>query len=85
MTLAKFWCSKVSKTKMGQQGEIGVEVELSAVYDGSKENKQYFRYTPNGHITLGILNPSAAAIFEPGKEYYVDFTPALSENPDTIR
>jgi hypothetical protein len=70
---------------MGQEGEIGVEVELHAVYNGSDENKQYFRYTPNGNITLGILNPSAAALFEPGKEYYVDFTPAVAENPEAIK
>lgn len=76
MTRATFWCAKVSKTKMGQQGEVGVEVELSAVYNGSEENKKYFKYTPNGRITLGILNPEAAAIFEPGKEYYVDFSAA---------
>lgn len=66
---------------MGQQGDLGVEVELKAFYDGSEENKQYFKWTPNGSVTLGILNPSAAAIFEPGKEYYVDFTPALPEKP----
>jgi hypothetical protein len=76
MTRAKFWCAKVAKTKMGQQGEVGVEVELSAVYDGSEENKKYFKWTPNGRITLGILNPEAAAIFEVGKEYYVDFSVA---------
>jgi hypothetical protein len=70
---------------MGQQVDIGVEVELSAVYDGSDENKHYFKWTPNGKITLGILNPDAAAIFEPGKEYYVDFTAAIPENPDIIR
>jgi hypothetical protein len=55
---------------MGQQGEIGTEVELAAVYDGSEENKKYFRYTPNGKISFGILNQDAAAIFELGKEYY---------------
>jgi hypothetical protein len=58
---------------MGQQSEIGTEVELAAVYEGSEENKKCFHYTPNGKITLGILNPEAAAIFEPGKQYYVDF------------
>jgi hypothetical protein len=76
MTRVKFYCSKVSKTKMGHLGEIGVEVELGAVCAGSEENNKYFKWTPNGRITLGILNPEAAAIFEVGKEYYVDFTPA---------
>jgi hypothetical protein len=82
MTRAKFWCVKVSNTKFGQQGDVGTEVELKAVYDGSEENKQYFKWTPNGSIVLGILNPTAAAIFEPGKEYYVDFTPAVAPHPN---
>ena len=59
---------------MGQSRKIGTEVTLRAVYDGSEENKQYFRYTPNGVITLGILNEPAAKMFEPGQEYYVDFS-----------
>lgn len=64
---------------MAQQGEIGTEVELSAVYNGSEENKKYFKWTPNGKIVLGILNEEAASMFEPGKEYYVDFTPANTQ------
>jgi hypothetical protein len=78
MTRAKFWCKKVSKVKFGNpNGDLGVEVELAAVYAGSEENKRYFQWTPSGEIKLGILNPDAAAIFEPGKEYYVDFSPAV--------
>lgn len=61
---------------MGQQGEIGTEGVLRAVYDGSEENKQYFKWTPIDEIKLGILNESAAKIFEPGNEYFVDFTSA---------
>ena len=65
---------------MGQSGDVGTEVELSAVYEGSDENKKYFRYTPNGKIVLGILNAEAAEMFEPGKEYYVDFTLATARS-----
>jgi hypothetical protein len=31
--------------------------------------------TPSGRIELGVINLAAAAIFVPGKEYYVDITP----------
>jgi hypothetical protein len=61
---------------MGQEGKVGTEIALMAVYSGSEENKKHFQYTPNGSITLGILNPDTAAMFEVGKDYYVDFTPA---------
>jgi len=51
-------------------------VKLSAVYDGSEENKRFFQYTPNGQITIGLLTPDAWKQFDLGKEYYVDFTAA---------
>ncbi|MDE2096190.1 MAG: hypothetical protein KGL39_03020 [Patescibacteria group bacterium] len=67
-TRAKFVCN--FKSPDGQQ------ISLSAVYTGSDENKQFFASTPGGLIQLNVLNPDAAATFEQGKEYYVDFTPA---------
>ncbi len=51
-------------------------VKLSAVYDGSPENKEFFRYTPNGSITIGMLNPGAWEQFPLGREVYVDFSDA---------
>lgn len=50
-------------------------VYLHPVYSGSDENKQFFEATPGGQVSLNILNESALAQFEQGKEYYVDFTP----------
>jgi hypothetical protein len=54
-------------------------VKLTAVYDNSEENKKFFRYTPNGQITIGLLNPEAWQSFALGEEYYVDFTPAKKD------
>lgn len=51
-------------------------VKLQAVYDGSPENKEFFKWTPSGQISLGVLNPEAWKQLELGKEYYVDFSPA---------
>lgn len=76
---AKFFCS--------QKGEVAsvpgtndqnkyVNIVLSPVNGNSEENKQFFKYTPSGRIELSILNQAAAAQFEVGKEYYIDFTPA---------
>jgi hypothetical protein len=76
MVRAKFWCVAIKKTKMGQDGDIGSVIELSAVYSGSDENKKFFKWTPSAKIELGTVNEEAAKAFEIGKEYYVDFTPA---------
>lgn len=51
-------------------------VTLYPVNGNSEENASFFKWTPSGKIELGVLNPEAAKQFEPGKEYYVDFTPA---------
>jgi hypothetical protein len=52
------------------------DVELVAVTSGSDENKSFWQYTPAGNIKLSVVNEAAAAQFQPGQEYYVDFTPA---------
>lgn len=67
-TRAKFVC--------GYKAIDGSQINLSPVYSGSDENKSFFASTPGGQIQLHILNPDAAGVFQQGKEYYVDFTPA---------
>lgn len=70
---AKFRCDRVHRDAEGN-----ASVALLAVYDSNpeSENGRFFRYTPSGRIDLAIVNPSAAAAFVEGKEYFVDFTPA---------
>lgn len=57
-------------------------VFLNAVYsnkDGSRneENKAFSDATPAGMIQISIANDKPALqVFETGKSYYVDFTPA---------
>jgi hypothetical protein len=53
------------------------QVNLVAVMnDGIPENQRYHKYTPNGSIEMTIDNPPASEQFEPGKQFYVDFTQA---------
>lgn len=68
MTRAKFICDKVH-----QDGDTS-QVTLSPVVDGSKENEEFFKYTPGGQIDLFVVNPNVK--FEEGEEYFVDFTKA---------
>lgn len=67
---AKFKCTEVTIT------EYGKKVTLVPVTGGSKENETFFKWTPYGKLEMGTVNDEAAAQFEPGKEYYIDFTKA---------
>ncbi|KLK91468.1 hypothetical protein AA309_20130 [Microvirga vignae] len=48
-------------------------VRLNPVTGDTEENKAFFQATPGGSIELQVVKPG---LFELGKEYYVDFTPA---------
>jgi hypothetical protein len=60
----------------GPATEEGVYVRMVAVIDGSPENKEFFKYTPAGELTLQTINQAAADQLELDKEYYLDITPA---------
>ncbi|KUP22419.1 hypothetical protein [Paenibacillus sp. DMB5] len=66
MVRAKFKC----------QSNVDGMVVMTPVYSGSEENKAFWEYTPAGSITLTITNEAARDQFQPGEEYFVDFTPA---------
>ena len=67
----KFCCS--SKVPLGDNGFL---LAFYTVYAGSEENDKYFKATPSGHVYVQTVNAQAAANFEVGKNYYVDFNPA---------
>ncbi len=72
---AKFYVQSITWTKHWdkQKGHVAT-IELCPVTGGSDENKAFFDATPTGNIKVGTVNEKAAAAFELGKEYYVDFT-----------
>lgn len=51
-------------------------VTLRPVMNGSPENEEFYRLSPSGGITLSTINPRAYGAFEPGAEFYVDFSRA---------
>lgn len=52
-------------------------VRMSPVYGGVKgENQKFWSATPSGKLEMQVMNQPAAEMFEPGKSYYLDFTPA---------
>lgn len=75
---AKFSVQNKNETADGHQ------VVLMAVMGNSKENKEFFKYTPAGRIEMGLLVDKTAGFFKPGKNYYVDFTEAPDEVEDAV-
>lgn len=76
MVRAKFRCTgKVHNQATSEQDE-GYSISLTPVVGGSKENEEFYKWTPGGSVLLSTVNPAAAEKFEEGKEFYVDFTPA---------
>lgn len=79
--LCKFQCH--SKTGEADADALrSATIQLGAVWEGTTEAQQasenaiFGKWSPYGSIMLGIMNPSAAALFQPGKRYYVTFTEA---------
>lgn len=67
---AKFRCNEKN------QSESGYSLVFWPVTSGSAENDAFYKYTPAGKLEMSTINQDAAAGFEVGKEYYLDFTPA---------
>jgi hypothetical protein len=66
---AKFNCNSVENFSHGKTAK------LNAVYGNEGENKDFTDSTPSGTLEIGINGDVPAAdFFEPGKEYYLDFT-----------
>lgn len=85
MTRAKFKCDSINRSgysKIVDGKPVKVEmrtVRLTPVYgngDPNHENTRFWEASPSGQIELGCVNLAAAEMFDIGKEYYVDFSPA---------
>lgn len=77
----KFYCTSVTKMIGGKYNEEG-KYESGVVYDykfnvvssGSDENRNFFASTPTGTMQFSSVRDD---LFEIGKEYYSDLTPAV--------
>lgn len=56
----------------------GKKITLRPVYDSNpeSENGKFFKLTPGGVVELSTVNEEAAAQFEVGDEFFIDFTKA---------
>lgn len=71
---AKFTVESKTEKNCGPQ-RPGFEVELTPVVGDTEENERFFRYTPYGKLTMGLVNPETAAAIEVGKTYYLELVP----------
>jgi len=52
------------------------ELRMNAVINDCPENKTFSEYTPSANVSIHISNPALIGTFNPGEEYYLDFTKA---------
>lgn len=76
MVRAKFICQRIEETKYA--GSKSTNIILTAVtpHNDNGSEEKFWDYTPSGEIKLNTVNEAAVKQFEPGKKYYIDFTPA---------
>lgn len=74
MVRCKFKCTNIEEVL-----NEGARVVLEPVTHGSKENEEFFKYTPYGRIEFGTINIESAKQFEVGKEYYIDISLAIQK------
>ena len=74
MVRAKFM---VQEVRHHHWNKDSVTIILRPQYDTTiEEDKRYAKATPSGELSMQVDNPPAAAFFELGKTYYLDFSKA---------
>lgn len=68
---AKVTCESIE----GNAVKFRTVYETDEAKNADPENVRFTKATPWGEIRLGIDNPAALGQFQPGSDYYVDFTP----------
>jgi hypothetical protein len=69
---AKFRCTSVTSYEGGSSHRRYTFCAVGA--DHVPENQRFHKATPSGTLEIYVDNPAVS--FEPGKSYYLDFSPA---------
>lgn len=73
MTRAKFRCHILEVFNAGTDQEAKT-AKFHPVYGDTPENKEFFKATPSGELSLCWMNPNVN--IEVNKEYFLDITEA---------
>jgi len=75
--------AKMKLTEVKRTG-YGEDLQFSAVcrndgypVDGRDENNTFAKFTPCANLTMTINNPDLLGKFNPGEEFYLDFTKVI--------
>lgn len=73
---AKMRITEVNRFE-GQDRVKMVAVARNGSYpaDGSDEDNTFAKFSPQGELTITIANPALLGKYEPGRKFYLDFTP----------
>lgn len=71
---AKLQIASVTKHTTSEVLKFHAVCAKSYPADGSDENNTYAKYSPSASLEITIANPALLGKFEPGEQYYVDFT-----------
>jgi hypothetical protein len=79
---ALFLCNNIIETKYAGGKSNKIIFNAVTPYNGKDdpEAKAFWDATPAGSIEMQVVNEEALKLFEPGKKYYVDFTPVEPES-----
>lgn len=75
---AKFAVTQVSRSLYQGGKMVAKTVHMTPVYstDPEHENKKFWDATPNGKLEMTVANEDVLGVFDVGREFYIDFTPA---------
>lgn len=65
---------KVTHVQVSEDGQGSLAME--PVYSGSPENESFFKYTPAGSFSIGVVKGEQLAGIAVGQEFYIDLSPA---------
>ena len=71
---AKFYVKRVIRTSQHDQLSLEAVTMGNTGPDGLNENNSFSKWTPSGSLEMTVTNPALLGTFEPGREYYLDFT-----------
>lgn len=69
----KFRCEQVDRS-----GPLGPSITLTPLFISSEDGQAFFAGPPRGKVQLEGLTADAGKLFEPGQEYFIDFSPAAA-------
>lgn len=73
---AKLYVQSITRHEKSETLKFSAVSAKSYPNDGTDENNTFAKWTPSANLEMTITNPELIGKFNPGQQFYVDFTPA---------